>query len=186
MSDDDARDDGRAGGGDSPADTGKKKRGRPRGSGAGRPPTSRFTRRAEKSEKTIRELLALGKPDLDVEGLSFLDVVDRDVAAWGRFFAQLGEWFVPFGSAIDLFFGSPLVVLLNMAPSVRAARRDFRARRELRAAELADEREREQLQAEREDELADARRQAAETGVFVETPGGMTREEWLSAGGGGA
>lgn len=151
--------------------------GRSRGSRGG---GSRFDRRAERAQKTIAELLALGKPDLDVDGLSFLEVVDRDVAAWGRFFAQLGEWFAPFGSMIDVFFGSPLVVLLNMAPSVRAARRDLRARREARAAERAAEIE----SAERIADEDAEREHAARMGVFAEVPAGMSREDWLAGGGG--
>lgn len=139
------------GGGEPPerTPTGRKKRsdaGRPRGSGE-RKPSSRFERRAQKAEQTVRELIRLGKPDLDVEGLSFAEVVDRDAKAWGRFLAQVGEWFVPFGSFVDLVFGSPLVILLNMAPSFRAARRDLAERRERRAAER-------QRQAE-DDELRD-------------------------------
>jgi hypothetical protein len=167
--------------------------GKPRSPSSGgvkiKPPTQRFQRRAEKAQNMLSELLALGKPDLDVEGLSFLEVVDRDVVAWGRFFAQLGEWLVPFGTAIDLFFGSPLVVLLNMAPSVRAARRDLAMRSERRAVErqLAAEEQEAREVIEREHE------QARQTGVFAallpepepEPAEGPSREEWLAAGGAG-
>ena len=51
--------------------------------------TSRFERRAESAKRTLQEVIRLRRPDLDVEGLSFLDVVDRDADAWGRFLAQL-------------------------------------------------------------------------------------------------
>jgi hypothetical protein len=164
-------------------------KGRPRGAGGVKvkPPTQRFQRRADKAQNMLSELLALGKPDLDVEGLTFLEVVDRDVVAWGRFFAQLGEWLVPFGTAIDLFFGSPLVVLLNMAPSVRAARRDLAVRSERRAVErqLAAEEQEAREVIEREHE------QARQTGVFGSVPDepeppaeGPSREEWLASGGG--
>lgn len=97
--------------------------------------TSRFERRAEKAEKTIRDLIRLGKPELDVDGMSFLEVVDRDVKAWGQFLAQCGEWFSPFGDLVDLLFGHPLSILLQLAPSYRAGRRDLRDRRERRRLE---------------------------------------------------
>ncbi len=99
--------------------------------------TSRFERRAESAKKTLRELIRLRKPDLDVEGLTFLEVVDRDADAWGKFVAQVAEWVVPFGQLVDLVFGAPLLALVGLAPSVRAARRDLRDRRERIKAEKA-------------------------------------------------
>ncbi len=97
--------------------------------------TSRFVRRAEAAKKTLRELIRLRKPDLDVEGLTFLEVVDRDADAWGRFIAQVGEWIIPFGQLVDLIFGAPLLALVGLAPSVRAARRDLKDRRARKQAE---------------------------------------------------
>lgn len=102
--------------------------------------TSRFERRAESAKRTLQELIRLRKPDLDVEGLTFLEVVDRDADAWGRFVAQVAEWVVPFGQLVDLVFGAPLLALVGLAPSVRAARRDLRARRERAKAEREAER----------------------------------------------
>lgn len=102
--------------------------------------TSRFERRAESAKRTLQEVIRLRRPDLDVEGLSFLDVVDRDADAWGRFLAQLAEWVIPFGQLIDLIFGAPLLALVGLAPSVRAARRDLRVRRERVRAEREAER----------------------------------------------
>ena len=102
--------------------------------------TSRFERRAESAKRTLQELIRLRKPDLDVEGLTFLEVVDRDADAWGRFVAQVAEWVVPFGQLVDLVFGAPLLALVGLAPSVRAARRDLRARREKIKAEREAER----------------------------------------------
>lgn len=183
---------GDGGGGGERSPTGRKKRsdaGRPRGPGGGsgrKHVSTRFERRAKRVEETIRELVKLGKPDLDVEGLSFSEVVNRDVSAWGRFFAQLAEWLPPFGAAIDLVFGSPLVTVLNMLPSFRAARRDLRVRREQRQAEL-------EAAYEAEEQRAAEEPQPAPRGVF-EPPLGvapaepetrtMTREEWLANGGG--
>lgn len=171
--------------------SGRKKRsdaGRPRGSGGGRKHVStRFQRRAEKVEETIRELVRIGKPDLDVEGLSFSEVVNRDVKAWGNFVAQIAEWLPPLGTAIDVAFGSAFVTVLNMLPSFRAARRDLAERRERRQAE----------QAKREEELPEPRptgEPPPARGVFDSAPLGvveqesaptMTREEWLASGGNG-
>ena len=116
--------------------------------------TSRFERRAESAKRTLQELIRLRKPDLDVEGLTFLEVVDRDADAWGRFVAQVAEWVVPFGQLVDLVFGAPLLALVGLAPSVRAARRDLRARREKIKAEREAERiedEFERVQRERQE-----------------------------------
>jgi hypothetical protein len=172
-----------------PAPAPKKRRGRPRGSAAGgKPPTARFERRAKKSAATVRELVRLGVPELDVSELTFAETVDRDADEWGNFLAQVGEWFPPFGVAVDLLFGSALVHVLRMAPSFRAARRDVRARTEERQAARDAALE---AQA-HEEELAAQREQAAETGVFApapphfgEVPAGQSREEWLANGGGG-
>lgn len=160
-----------SGGGGEPerTDTGRKRRsdaGRPRGGTSRKHVSTRFERRAKKAEETVRELVRLGKPDLDVEGKTFLEIVDRDAPAWGRFLAQVGEWLVPFGSFVDLVFGSPLVILLNMAPSFRAARRDLAELRERRAAERAQAVEDEELREsiEREHGTAEA------GGVFAMRP----------------
>lgn len=107
---------------------------RVRKSRAGRKPTTRFERRASKAEETVRGLVELGRPDLDVSELTFSEVVHRDAPAWGRFLAQIGEWVPAFGGFIDLFFGQALQNLLGMAPTVRAARRDLVLRREARRA----------------------------------------------------
>ncbi len=96
---------------------------------------SRIQERARKAEKTIRELVRLKRPDLDVEGMTFLEVVDRDADAWGRFVAQVAEWVAPFGQLVDLVFGAPLLALVGLAPSIRAARRDLATRKERKAAE---------------------------------------------------
>ncbi len=105
--------------------------------------TSRFERRAEAAKKTLREIIRLRKPDLDVEGLTFLEVVDRDADAWGRFIAQLAEWVAPFGQLVDLVFGAPLLALVGLAPSVRAARRDLAARRTRKREEAAEKQQEE-------------------------------------------
>lgn len=129
--------------GDEPEEPQEKKPRRRRKTAAAPKRTSRFDRRAGKATETIRELVHLRRPDLDIEGKTFLEIVDRDASAWGAFLAQLGEWVVPFGQLIDLAFGQPLLVLLKLAPSVRAARRDLSARRERKREEraLAEEQE---------------------------------------------
>ena len=74
--------------------------------------------------------------------------------AWGRFLAQVAEWVVPFGRLVDLIFGAPLLALVGLAPSVRAARRDLRVRRERVKAEREAERiedEFERVQRERQE-----------------------------------
>lgn len=175
--------------------TGRKKRsdaGRPReGGGKRKHVSTRFERRAEKVEATIRELVKIGKPELDVGDKSFVEIVNRDASAWGRFVAQLAEWLPPLGSAIDLTFGSALVTVINILPSFRAARRDLRERRERRQAE----REREYEEQELREEIAD-REVSDRRGVLDPLPLGavapqeppereMTREEWLGNGGNG-
>lgn len=116
---------------DTPPPEEKPKR-RRRQTSAAKKPTSRFERRAEKAKTTLRELIKLRRPDLDVSGLTFLEVVDRDADAWGKAVAQVAEWLIPFGQLVDLIFGQPLLVMLSLAPSVRAARRDLVVRRERR------------------------------------------------------
>jgi len=117
-----------------------KRRGRPPGSrnkttgGAAPKRQTRFERRADKATGTIRKLVHLRRPDLDIGELAFLEVVERDADAWGRFVAQLAEWVLPFGQLVDLIFGAPLLVLIDLAPSVRAARRDLAAGRQRRQA----------------------------------------------------
>jgi hypothetical protein len=103
--------------------------------GTGKTRTSRAQRRADAARDTLREILRLRKPDLDVEGLSFVEVVDRDADAWGHFVAQLAEWFSPVGQLVDLLFGAPLMTLIGLAPSVRAARRDLSSRTERKKTE---------------------------------------------------
>ncbi len=98
---------------------------------------SRIDKRADAVKETLQELIRLRRPDLDVEGLTFVEVVDRDADAWGRFVAQLAEWFTPLGGVIDLVFGAPLMTLVGLAPSVRAARRDLSERRSRKKAERA-------------------------------------------------
>lgn len=110
-----------------------------RRSSPGRKPTSRFQKRADKAAETVRELVRLRRPDLDVTDQTFSEVVDRDHKAWGEFLAQIGEWIPPVGLLIDLVFGAALVRVLKMAPSFRAAQRDLRARRERRQAEREQE-----------------------------------------------
>lgn len=163
--------------------TGRKKR-----SDAGRPrsskPSSRFQRRAEKATETVRELVRIRLPELDVSDLSFAETVDRDAQAWGDFLAQLGEWLVPFGTFLDLVFGVGLIRILRVAPSFRAARRELVERRERRAAER-EARENAEL---REAIAADHEQAARESGVFAEVPTAppeQTREEWLANGGAG-
>lgn len=95
----------------------------------------RLKERGQKIERTLRELIRLRKPDLDVDGLSFLEVVERDARAWGSFLAQVGEWVNPFGQLVDLIFGQPILLLVGLAPSVRAARRDLVGRRQQRRLE---------------------------------------------------
>ena len=177
--------------------SGRKKRkdaGKPRGA---RSTGTRFERRAQAVERTIRELVKLGRPNLDVEGMTFAEVVNRDVAAWGRFFAQLAEWVTPLGTAIDVAFGSSLVTVLNMLPSFRAARRELVERRERRRAERAELEAQYAEDAELRERIA-AEHVVRETGADVfepypppEPPLGvvpqreMTREEWLGRGGNG-
>lgn len=176
MADDDDRDDESGAG--APSAAAKPKRGRPPGAKTGtgkrgRPPTQRFERRSSKSAETVRELIRLRMPELDVSELTFSETVERDADAWGDFLAQLGEWFVPLGTALDLIFGVALVRVLRMAPSVRAARRDLAVARERRLAERA-----ERDAAEEHAAAVEAQRQAAVApGVFDPAPE-MTREEW--------
>ncbi len=118
--------------------TGRKKRsdaGRPRGER--KHVSTRFERRSKRAAETVRELVRVRRPELDVSGLTTFEVVDRDAEAWGDFLAQLGEWFVPFGAFLDLVFGAGLFRVLRIAPSFRAARRDLRERSERKAAERA-------------------------------------------------
>lgn len=123
------------------ADTPEKAEPKPRRrrsrSDAGKPRLSRSDRRAESAKQTIQELIRLRKPDLDVAGMSFVEVVDRDADAWGKFIAFLAEKIVPFGQLVDLVFGAPVMILVGLAPSVRAARRDLRERRARKQAERA-------------------------------------------------
>lgn len=170
--------------------TGRKKRsdaGKPRGtsSGGGRG-SSRFERRASKAEETIRQLVELGKPQLDISDLSFAEVVHRDARAWGRFLAQIGEWFVPFGAFVDLLFGQPFVILLNVVPSFRAARRDLAARRERIDAERAEEIEDDELRARLEADHAEHVRRVVEEPPEQEPPLGVDpRAAWIAGGGNG-
>jgi hypothetical protein len=178
---------GAAGGGSPP----KPRRGRPPGSKTGtgtrgRPPKQRIERRSAKAAEALRELVRLRMPDLDVSDKTFAETVDRDAAAWGDFLAQLGEWVPPFGEFLDLVAGAALVRVLRIAPSLRAGRRDLRARAEARRAE-------------RERQLAavagyeDGEPVEVAAGVFVnpdhvEAPAAapeLTREEWLANGGAG-
>lgn len=194
---------------DTPAgdDPPKPRRGRPKGSGGGaktKPPTQRFQRRAENAAKTVKELVRLGMPELDVSELTFAETVDRDADAWGDFLAQLGEWFAPVGVVLDLFFGVGLVRVLNMAPSFRAGRRDLAARaaerRAARQAQLEDAELREVIEHEHAEQPLPPRfafpfppaaedgdePQPAPTGAPVEEPPHeLTREEWLARGGNG-
>ena len=162
-------------------------KGKPRSS----KPSSRFQRRAEKAAETVRELARIRMPELDVSELSFVETVDRDADAWGDFLAQLGEWLVPFGTFLDLFFGVGLIRVLRIAPSFRAGRRELVERRERRAAERA---EWEEEQAAREAIAAD-HEAARTTGIFAAEPPPasepepepeLTREDWLRSGGAGA
>ena len=167
--------------------TGRKKRsdaGKPRGGSSSRKPSSRFERRAKKAEETVRSLVELGKPKLDISDLTFSEVVHRDAPAWGQFIAQLGEWIIPFGAFVDLVFGQPLMILLRMAPSVRAARRDLANRRERIAAARAEAAEEEALR-----ERIEAEHAAHAGDVFAGGPmppeesDAITREAWLARGG---
>lgn len=96
---------------------------------------TRSDRRAESAKQTIQELIRLRKPDLDVAGMSFVEVVDRDADAWGKFIAFVAEKIVPFGQLVDLVFGAPVMILVGLAPSVRAARKDMRDRRQRKLVE---------------------------------------------------
>ena len=163
-------------------------KGKPRSHARG---AGRFQRRAEKAKETVQELVRIRMPELDTSELSFAETVDRDADAWGDFLAQLGEWFVPFGTFLDLFFGVGLVRVLRVAPSFRAGRRELVARRERIAAERA---EWEEDQAIRESIAAD-HEAARTTGVFAAGAGEtveptpeqepLTREQWLARQGNG-
>jgi hypothetical protein len=158
--------------------------GKPRGGSGGG--GSRFNRRATKATETVRELVQLRMPNLDVSDLSFGETVERDAEAWGDFLAQVAEWFVPFGAFLDLVFGASLVRVLRMAPSFRAGRRDFQARAAVRAEARVAAYEEAEIAAAIEAE----REHAAETGVFApappagSTPVFISREDWLRNGGG--
>jgi hypothetical protein len=157
-------------------------KGKPRGGSDKRPHIStRFKRRSDKAQETVRELVRLRLPELDVSELSFAETVERDAEAWGDFLAQLGEWFVPFGTLLDLVFGAALIRVLRMAPSFRAGRRELAARR----AERAVEREQEAAEEELRQRIAADHAAAAERGVFGEPEQvrAMTREEWLEGNG---
>ncbi len=97
----------------------------------------RLERRAEAVKTTIQEAVRLRRPDLDVEGKTFVEVVERDADAWGSFVAQMAERFDPLAQLVDLVFGAPLMALIGLAPSVRAARRDLAKRRDRQKAERA-------------------------------------------------
>lgn len=170
--------------------SGRKKRsdaGKPRG--ARKHVSTRFERRSKRATETIRELVRVRRPDLDVSGLSTFEVVDRDAEAWGDFFAQLAEWFVPFGAFLDLFFGTGLVRMLRIAPSFRAARRDLSERRERRAAEREldeEELEAEELRRRIEAEHAEHVRHVVEEPPEQELPLGVDpRAAWAARGGNG-
>lgn len=109
-------------------------------SDAGKPRLSRSDRRAQSAKETIQELIRLRKPDLDVEGLSFVEVVDRDADAWGKFIAFVADKVGVVGLIVDAIFGAPVMILVGLAPSVRAARRDLTERRERKQAEREAER----------------------------------------------
>ncbi len=97
----------------------------------------RLERRAEAVKTTIQEAVRLRRPDLDVEGKTFVEVVERDADAWGSFVAQMAERFDPLAQLVDLVFGAPLMALIGLAPSVRAARRDLAKRRDRQKSERA-------------------------------------------------
>lgn len=97
-------------------------------------------RRAQSAKETIQELIRLRKPDLDVEGLSFVEVVDRDADAWGKFIAFVADKVGVVGLIVDAIFGAPVMILVGLAPSVRAARRDLNERRQRKIAERETER----------------------------------------------
>lgn len=159
-------------------------KGKPRSHARG---AGRFQRRAEKATETVHELARIRLPELDVSELSFVETVDRDAESWGDFLAQLGEWFVPFGAFLDLFFGVGLVRVLRIAPSFRAGRRELVERRERRNEERAVEAE--ELAAR---EAIEREHEAARTGgVFGEPepetePAAppLTRDAWLHGAGG--
>lgn len=168
----------------------KKQPERKKRSDAGKPRShsrgaGRFTRRSEKATETVRELVRIRMPELDTSELSFAETVERDADAWGDFLAQLGEWFVPFGTVLDLFFGAGLVRVLRVAPSFRAGRRELAARRQ----EIAARREQEAADDELRERIAADHAAAAEQGIFGERPPSepervMTREDWLAGNGG--
>lgn len=124
--------------GEEPAEPPKKPRRRRNAASNAPKRTGRFERRAGKAAETIRKLIHIRRPDLDISDKTFVEIVERDADAWGRFLAQLGEWILPVGQLIDLAFGAPLLVLLDLAPSVRAARRDLAKRRQQKK-QLAEE-----------------------------------------------
>lgn len=103
-------------------------------------------RRAQSAKETIQELIRLRKPDLDVEGLSFVEVVDRDADAWGKFIAFVADKVGVVGLIVDAIFGAPVMILVGLAPSVRAARRDLNERRQRKIAERETERMEEEFE----------------------------------------
>ncbi len=121
-------------------ETGRKRRsdaGRPRGSSSsgGRKQPARVEKRAQKTAQTIEELIKLRRSDLDDDDLGLVETVKRDAKKLGEVVAQICELVPPLGVFVDLVFGTPVMLLVNLAPTVRAARRDYRDRRERRRAE---------------------------------------------------
>jgi hypothetical protein len=163
--------------------------GKPRGSGR---PHSRFARRSAKAAETVRELVRIRMPELDVSELSFVETVDRDADAWGDFLAQVAEWVEPFGVFLDLVFGAALIRVLRVAPSFSAGRRELVERRERVAATRAAAAEEEELR-----EAIEREHDNFDGGMFGQPPlpgyeppeteaepVQMTREEWLAGNGG--
>lgn len=97
-----------------------------------KPPTAgRGERLAAKITETIRELCRWGAPPADDGSLGLRDTLRRDADRIGAAAAAVVARNPAIERAADLLFGEggPLQILIALAPSVRAARRDLAARR---------------------------------------------------------
>jgi hypothetical protein len=124
-----------------PPESPKPKRTRRRTTDAPKPRQSKIERRGEQAATLVRDLIHLRRPDLDIGDMTFLEVVDRDADAWGKLLAWIGMKVEPFGQLLDTILGAPVAVLLKLAPSVRAARRDLSTRRVRKQQERTQEQE---------------------------------------------
>lgn len=112
---------------------------------------ARIERRAEKVERTIKELIgwARGRSDDDRE-LGFLDQLSKDAKQVGYALARVGDRFKPLGGAMDTLLGDggPLMLLVTLSASLRAGYRSAQKR----AAERKQRREQEQAEAEQREQ----------------------------------